>query len=80
MRFLELPTQPFLAATMSSDSLRGVLSSKQTFSGSFGNVPASGRLFILITGPTLKGLKHGLFLGFHKQKKSSFFQYAGLWL
>lgn len=74
MRSYAWPTQSLPGVIMSSNCLHGVLNSKQACPFRlFGNVPAPKMVFILITGPALKGLKHGLFLGFPQQKKPSCF-------
>lgn len=74
MRSFAWPTQSLPGVIMSSNCLHGVLNSKQACPFRlFGNVPAPKMVFILIIGPALKGLKHGLFLGFPQQKKPTCF-------
>lgn len=87
MRLFAWPTQLLPGVIMSSNRLHGVLNSKRAcLLKLFGNVPAPKMVFILTIGPALKGLKHGLFLGFLQQNKPSWFlfcfvfQYAGFWL
>lgn len=74
MRLFAWPTQLLPGVIMSSNRLHGVLNSKPACPLKlFGNVPATKMVFILIIGPALKGLKHGLFLGFLQQKKPGCF-------